>query len=221
MRAIQRRAEPIEQQIGQGNLEQEICEEEHAGAEAEHRLADTEIRVHRQLGEADLVEIGDEVADDEKGYELPAGVVVRCSMSIFVSPRSARLLSERRRACPSRLWLRGNYCGHPISSHTFAPMSPCLTSDSPTRIAPAPHFFNRSTSAREWMPLSATSKGEDGELRMEDGSDVFAIFNLPSSILAANRSVVARSTLKVFKLRLFTPMSAGEIFSARSNSSSS
>jgi len=39
--------------------------------------------------------------------------------------------------------------------------------------------------------------------------------------LAASRSVVAKSTLKVFKLRLFTPMSAGEISSARSNSSSS
>jgi len=35
-------------------------------------------------------------------------------------------------------------------------MSPCLTSDSPTRIAPAPHFFRRFTSAREWIPLSAT-----------------------------------------------------------------
>ncbi len=38
----------------------------------------------------------------------------------------------------------------------------------------------------------------------------FSIFHLPS--FAAKRSVVARSTLKFFKLRLFTPMSAGANF---------
>ena len=62
------------------------------------------------------------------------------------------------------------------------------------------------------MPLSATRSGEDGELRMEDGAEVFAIFHLPSSIFAASLSVVARSTLKVFRLRLFTPMSAARNF---------
>ena len=62
------------------------------------------------------------------------------------------------------------------------------------------------------MPLSATSNGEDGELRMEDGAEVFAILNLSSSIFAAKRSVVARSTLKFFKLRLLTPMRLGANF---------
>ena len=86
MRAIQRRApNAIEQQIG-GHLEQEIGEEEHAGAEAEHRLADAEIGVHRQLGEADVdaVEIGDEVADDEKRYESPGDLGRRALFDVHL-----------------------------------------------------------------------------------------------------------------------------------------
>jgi hypothetical protein len=36
----------------------------------------------------------------------------------------------------------------PINSRTFDLISPCFINDSPTRMALAPHFFNRFTSAR-------------------------------------------------------------------------
>jgi hypothetical protein len=64
------RAEAFEQQIGR-HLEDEIGDEEDAGAEAESGLRQAEILVHGERGKAhiDPVEIGDEVADDEEGYE--------------------------------------------------------------------------------------------------------------------------------------------------------
>ena len=66
------RADAIEREIGR-HLQHEIGEEEHAGAEAEHRVGDADVGVHRQLGEADVdpVEIGDEVAKHQKRHETP------------------------------------------------------------------------------------------------------------------------------------------------------
>src|SRR5580692_5888797 len=45
----------------------------------------------------------------------------------------------------------------PSNSFTFAAMSPLRINDSPTRMAFTPAFATRSTSARAWMPLSATN----------------------------------------------------------------
>jgi hypothetical protein len=58
-------AEALQQQVRR-HLEQEIGEEENAGAKAESRLRQAQILIHRQRGKADIdaVQIGDEVADD-------------------------------------------------------------------------------------------------------------------------------------------------------------
>ena len=66
------RAEPLEQQVG-WHLEDEIGDEEDAGAEAERGLRQAEVGVHRQRGEADIdaVQIGDEVAEHQEGDEPP------------------------------------------------------------------------------------------------------------------------------------------------------
>src|ERR1019366_5629742 len=63
-------AESFEQQVG-GHLEDEIRDEEDAGAEAERGLRQAKILVHRECGKAHIypVQIGDEVADDEERYE--------------------------------------------------------------------------------------------------------------------------------------------------------
>ena len=53
---------------------------------------------------------------------------------------------------------------HPINSRTFALTSPSRINDSPTRIAPAPHFFKRSTSARVVIPLQASRMLGAGEI---------------------------------------------------------
>ena len=48
-------------------------------------------------------------------------------------------------------------------------MSPCLIRDSPTSMARAPASAKRSTSARVWMPLSATSSGAAAERATRGG----------------------------------------------------
>lgn len=122
--------------------------------------------------------------------------------------RSARHLCRFSVRRPSRSNISASPGYASKSSRTFAWMSPCFTSDSPTRMAPAPHFATRATSAGVWMPLSATSRGESSGPRVVKS-------------LAANLSVVARSTLKDFKSRLFTPIKSAPIFKARSSSASS
>src|ERR1039458_4911881 len=101
----------------------------------------------------------------------------------------------------------------PSSSRTLAPMSACFINDSPTRMAWAPHFASRSTSARVWMPLSATRRGD---------LLLVACCVLPEEerTRAASRSVVARSTLKVAKSRLFTPISSAPALTILSSKAS-
>jgi hypothetical protein len=57
------RAHPVHDDI-RGNLEQKISQEENPGAESESGLREPEIRIHGELGEADVhaVEIIDEIA---------------------------------------------------------------------------------------------------------------------------------------------------------------
>jgi hypothetical protein len=71
MRAIHLRAPNRSSSRFGWHLEDEIGDEEDAGAEAERGLRQAEILVHRQRGKADVypVEIRNEVADDEEGYE--------------------------------------------------------------------------------------------------------------------------------------------------------
>ena len=86
MRAIQRRAPTRSSARLDGTSKQEIGEEEHAGAEAEHRVGDADVGVHRQLGEADVdpVEIGDEVAEHEKRHETPSDLGHDATFDVIV-----------------------------------------------------------------------------------------------------------------------------------------
>jgi hypothetical protein len=64
------RAESFEQEVG-GHLEDEICDEEDARAEAERGLRQAKVLVHRERGKAHIhpVQIGDEVADDQERHQ--------------------------------------------------------------------------------------------------------------------------------------------------------
>ena len=91
----------------------------------------------------------------------------------------------------------------PESSLTFAGISSEVTNASPTRIASMFMFANRSTSAAVKIPLSATTA-------------------ISGEIIGRRRSVVARETSKVARLRLLMPMSFTSFnFKARSVSASS
>jgi hypothetical protein len=63
-------AEAFQQEVRR-YLEDEVGQEENARAETEGGLRQAQILVHRQRCEADIdaIEIGDEVANDEKGHE--------------------------------------------------------------------------------------------------------------------------------------------------------
>ncbi|KAG0731879.1 hypothetical protein G6F23_014872 [Rhizopus arrhizus] len=47
------RAQPVHQQVAR-HFEQEVADEEHAGAQAEHGFAEAQVLRHLQLGEADV-----------------------------------------------------------------------------------------------------------------------------------------------------------------------
>ena len=66
-------ADALQRQVC-GNLKQKIAEEENSRAEAVDRVAETELRLHLQGGEADVdaVEIGDNVEEKEKRKQAPA-----------------------------------------------------------------------------------------------------------------------------------------------------
>src|SRR6185312_4984359 len=86
------------------------------------------------------------------------------------------------------------------SSATFAAAFGAVMRASPTRTASAPAPAKRSTSAREVIPLSAARR-------------------VPSGTIEARRAVVPRSTLKLRRSRLLTPITAAPAFIARCISS--
>ena len=53
-------------------------------AKAERGFREVEVGVHRKIGEADVhsVEIGDEIADDQKGDEPPSDLADRPSLDV-------------------------------------------------------------------------------------------------------------------------------------------
>jgi uncharacterized protein YhaN len=78
MRAIQMRAGARHQQVGR-HLEQEIADEEDAGADAIHGIAELQVGLHLQLGEADIdaVQIGRDKAQEQERHEAPADPAVQ------------------------------------------------------------------------------------------------------------------------------------------------
>src|SRR6185437_10115347 len=69
------RAESLQREIAR-DLEQQIADEEDAGAGSEHRRREAEILVHGKRGEADIdpVEEIHRVAKDEEGEETARGL---------------------------------------------------------------------------------------------------------------------------------------------------
>ena len=63
-----------------GDLEQEVADEEDAGAEAVDRIAEVEVDSHPQLGEADVdsVQVGRDVAEEQQGDQAPSNPAVDC-----------------------------------------------------------------------------------------------------------------------------------------------
>jgi hypothetical protein len=70
IRAIHLRAPNRSSRSG-GHLEDKICDEEDARAEAERGLRQAKVLVHRERGKAHIhpVQIGDEVADDQERHQ--------------------------------------------------------------------------------------------------------------------------------------------------------
>ncbi|MNV36341.1 hypothetical protein D3C71_1278140 [compost metagenome] len=61
-----------------GNLENEIADEENAGAQPIHRFAELKLLQHLQLGEPhiDAVQIGHDIADHQQRYQPPAHLAI-------------------------------------------------------------------------------------------------------------------------------------------------
>src|SRR3989442_1409296 len=91
--------------------------------------------------------------------------------------------------------------GHASHSAKAAPGSGRSMKASPTRTACAPARRIRSTSVRERMPLSATTR-------------------TPAGTSAASRSVVSSETVKLARSRLLIPMSVAPAASAHASSTS-
>ncbi|MNZ80759.1 hypothetical protein D3C78_994030 [compost metagenome] len=71
------RPEAFQHQVA-GHAAEHVGDEEHPGAETVDGLAEAEIGAHLQLGEADVdpIEMGEEVADQQQGHQLPADALV-------------------------------------------------------------------------------------------------------------------------------------------------
>ena len=78
------RAEFFQEDVA-GDLEEEIADEEDAGAGGESGVAQREILEHLQLGEADIdaIEIGEDVAEEEEREQADVGLVVSLRFKIF------------------------------------------------------------------------------------------------------------------------------------------
>jgi hypothetical protein len=115
------RAEPMQQQVAR-HLEQEIPDEEDAGAQAVDRFAEAEIVEHLQLRETDVdaVEIRRDVCDEEDGQQPPhhfpvgglgrvrGGGAERCCRVDGVhglSPVVVDVVQRNRSGCVCAIWL--------------------------------------------------------------------------------------------------------------------
>jgi len=67
------------------NFEQEIADEKDAGAEAVDGIAEAEIALHLQLGEADVdaVQIGEHKTDHQKGHEAQRDATIQFGFCIL------------------------------------------------------------------------------------------------------------------------------------------
>ena len=70
------RADTVQDQVA-GDLREEVADEEHPGAEAEHRLREVERVLHRQFREADVhaIQVGAEIAQHEHRDQAPGDPV--------------------------------------------------------------------------------------------------------------------------------------------------
>jgi hypothetical protein len=61
-----------------GHLEEEVADEEQAGAQAEHGFREAQVLRHLQLGKADVdaVEVGDHVAQHQERHDAPEHLLV-------------------------------------------------------------------------------------------------------------------------------------------------
>ncbi|MBO9581510.1 MAG: hypothetical protein J7498_11515 [Sphingobium sp.] len=92
------RANAIEDEVAR-QLEQEIADEEDAGAEAVDLVAELEGARHLQLGEADIhpIEEGDEITQEEQRHDPPQDLAIgRAFEGALVPRRYGHALSPRR-----------------------------------------------------------------------------------------------------------------------------
>ena len=82
------------------HFEDEISDEEQAGAEAEGGLAQAERLVHVELGKADIdaIEIGHEIADDQERDQPPHHLADDTFFQAFHGAHSRSFLQARREA---------------------------------------------------------------------------------------------------------------------------
>lgn len=199
-------AEDIEAIDDEGVVHVELVDEFHA-AEVDFAQGMGEVGdgLDEVVGDLGQLAVGEAVAEDE-GVEGDARVALGEAGEGVVQLLGGLAHGD---GDDGRAWGGHGVAGwgRPSSCRVAAWMFPARMRDSPTRMARAPQRARRSTSAWEWMPLSAT--------RSEPGPAGAAWRR------AARRSVVARSTRKVLRSRLLTPTRRAPAARARSSSGSS
>jgi hypothetical protein len=138
-------ADLLQQQVA-GHFEQEVADEEDAGAQAVDSLAELQVLQHLQLGEADVDAVypGQDKEKDQKGDQAPGDLAVG---GVHVGVRGA--------PAPAREWvaeaglLMGVSCMRKCSGH----MGP---------FAGAPCVLEPGDAARAGVPVAAVSKGSEG-----------------------------------------------------------
>ena len=140
------RADLLEHQIA-GHFEEEVADEEDAGAQAVDGVAEGQRLLHLQLRVADVdaVEVGDEVADDQQRHDAPADLRKHRLVARRVRPaachrvggdgaRARRCLLRRGTRLPTDL--RSLLSEPPSQPRTFAPApAPCSECAAPLAFA--------------------------------------------------------------------------------------
>jgi hypothetical protein len=90
---------PLEDEV-RGDLEQEVADEEHAGADSIHGIAEAEILLHLELREPDVhpIEVREDVAEEERGKKAPGDLSV--GRLLERRHRLRLVLHRRRNAAP-------------------------------------------------------------------------------------------------------------------------
>src|SRR6266702_2349139 len=114
-------ADPVEDDVA-GDCEEEVSEEEYAGAEAVDAVTEFEVADHLQFGEADVhaIDVGNDVGDEQDRHDAPGDLAIEQRVSADGEDGRRAVTSWRQcfpPACVLRPWLRLQFCVLRYSSY--------------------------------------------------------------------------------------------------------